>query len=116
MGSRSLVFLLLLVSCVSIGAQCAGAKPKKFYWFNSVSGVTQWEEPPQWEFYGDDGKAYYLNEDGEKVYDKPDKYAWKELASDQHDGAKYYHNELTGVYPPCLLAFHPYSEKNSKYN
>lgn len=108
MGSRPLVLLLLLVTCASIGAQCAGSAPKKFYWFNSVSGVTQWEEPSQWEFYGDDGKPYYLDDDGEKVYDKPDKYAWKELASDQHDGAKYYYNELTGATtwtPPEHLAW-----------
>jgi hypothetical protein len=52
MTSRPLVLLLLLVTCAYIGAQCQGSAPKKFYWFNSVTGVTQWEEPPQWEYYG----------------------------------------------------------------
>jgi hypothetical protein len=55
------------------------------------------------DWHADDGKVYYLADDGEKVSEMPDKYAWKELVSDEHDGAKYYFNEKTGLFPRCLL-------------
>lgn len=49
------------------------------------------------ELGADDGKPYYFGDNGEIVSEKPEKFAWKELTSDSHDGAKYYYNEITGI-------------------
>jgi hypothetical protein len=81
---RSLLLLLAL-------AGCAAASDVFFY--NTVTGATQWERPHEMPFRDEEGRPYW-EVDGEARWVPPTDWAWQEA----HDpeGNEYYHNTITG--------------------
>jgi len=70
--------------------------PEEF-WFNDVSGESQWEDPTV-EYKDDEGNTYWVDPElGESVWTKPAAAAWEatESTDPDHNGQTYYYNTVT---------------------
>lgn len=81
---RLTVLLLCLVTAVVAS---------DVFYYNTVSGATQWERPAEMPLRDQDGRAYW-EVDGEARWVPPTGWAWEE--AHDPDGHVYYHNTVTG--------------------
>ena len=67
------------------------------FWYNTVSKVSQWQEPKKTVWHTDDGKVYYWDPETEKSsWDKPVALSWVKRTA--HDGTLY-------VFFSCIIIF-----------
>ena len=83
---------------------------EKGFWFNNVTGVSQWERPDALGIETTvDGKAQrYWVVDGEPTWSAPTEYAWRQLVSPDGNGKVYFENTATGAVTwdrPAALAW-----------
>ena len=72
---------------------------EKGFWFNNVTGVSQWERPDALGVETTvDGKTQrYWVVDGTATWSAPTEYAWRQVASPDGDGRVYFENTATGA-------------------
>ncbi|KAG7672682.1 hypothetical protein KSW81_001642 [Nannochloris sp. 'desiccata'] len=62
----------------------------EYYWYNEVTGKTQWEEP----IYEYESETYWIDPDtGKATWDKPESLGW--ILAEESGGKIYYWNDVT---------------------
>jgi len=69
------------------------------YWFNEVTGASQWEDPKEssWNMLQDkEGRAYWFKPStGDSTYKQPIEAAWKQKVDQKKEKQVFYYNEVT---------------------
>ena len=79
--------------------RCALQTAEKGFWFNNITGASQWERPDALgvESTVDGESRRYWVVDGAPTWTAPAEYAWRQLASPDGDGRVYFENTATGA-------------------
>ncbi|KAL3147099.1 hypothetical protein ABBQ38_015058 [Trebouxia sp. C0009 RCD-2024] len=108
MWLRACLLSLLLFCSLAIRAQTDPSGPKQYFW-NEITGETQYEDPGDVPLHDEQGNCYWLDETGQKLDHDPDagKYAWVETWSEEHNRPFYYDqaNHISTWDKPADLAW-----------
>jgi hypothetical protein len=67
------------------------------FWYNAVTGESRRETPSEvLGFEHPSGSRYFAAADGSATWERPAAAAWNEVASAEHGGQPYFHNNVTG--------------------
>eukprot|EP00891_Asterochloris_glomerata_P000931 jgi/Astpho2/931/fgenesh1_pg.00016_%23_122_t len=75
--------------------QAAPVDDRKYYWANTVTGKTQWEDPTPKPIQDANGNEYWVDpKTGESTWYMPEEFGWAPV-DDKEVGRLFYHNSVT---------------------
>ncbi|DBA80352.1 TPA: hypothetical protein ACH3X2_007299 [Trebouxia sp. C0005] len=112
--TRSLTCALLVcwlcntILVASQQAELLSQLPKHYFW-NEVTGDTQYEDPGDVPLHDEEGNCFWLDDSGQRLEEDPNagKYAWVETWSEEHNRPYYYDqaNHISTWDKPADLAW-----------
>lgn len=81
----------LFLCSFAVSAQAEAADPTQYFW-NEITGDTQYEDPGDVPLHDEEGNCYWMDDTGQKLDHDPNagKYAWVATWSEEHSRPFYY--------------------------